>query len=207
MGKKTEIGWDWCYRIIGRIKKHLIVIHKLKFVFIDSAFIILISDNLFHFLTKTYSLTLYRLCSIFSFLFPFYPHLKTLFFTVFLERKEGKERSIYVRERHWLVASCNCPDQGLNHSLGMCPGWASNLQTFGYRMTLQATEPHQPGLFSFLMCKTIYLGMQIKVEISVIWYIWPLPKPNLKKGKEKSDNVYIRAHFRLVLNNSLAHSS
>ena len=32
------------------------------------------------------------------------------------------------------------------HNLSMCPGQESNLQPFSYGSTLQATEPHWPGL-------------------------------------------------------------
>ena len=42
----------------------------------------------------------------------FYPHPKT-FFSLLLEREEGRERNIDLREKHALVASCTRPDQGL----------------------------------------------------------------------------------------------
>ena len=29
---------------------------------------------------------------------------------------------------------------------GMCPDWESNQQLFGSQVSLQSTEPHQPGL-------------------------------------------------------------
>ena len=52
-------------------------------------------------------------------------HLK-IFIYLFLERgkrreKEG-ERNIDVREKHRLVASHMCPNRGLGHNPGMCPG-------------------------------------------------------------------------------------
>ena len=69
-------------------------------------------------------------------------------FSLLLEREEGGERNIDAREKHRLVV----PTPGLGigdrtHNLCMCPGQESNLQPFGYRMTLQPAEPHQPGSF------------------------------------------------------------
>ena len=82
-----------------------------------------------------------------------YPHLRTLFHW-FLERVEGWEWNINVREKHWLVASHPCPDWGLyatgrtgdwTISLSMCADWELNPQAFSYRTMLQPTEPHRPG--------------------------------------------------------------
>ena len=60
----------------------------------------------------------------------------------FLER----ERNIYVREKHWSVASHTCPNWGLNLQPQACTltrNWTVNLSV--YRTMLQPTETHQPG--------------------------------------------------------------
>ena len=49
------------------------------------------------------------------------------------ERERKGERNIDEKERHQLVASCMYPDG------------ESNPQPFGYRTTLQPTEPQHPG--------------------------------------------------------------
>ena len=90
----------------------------------------------------------------------FYPHLRT-FFSLLLERKEGRERNIDAKEKHWLAAShshLGClpfpPGQGMVHTWtrvwihnpSMSPDLELNLQPFGYGSTLQPTEPHWLGL-------------------------------------------------------------
>ena len=69
--------------------------------------------------------------------FNFFSHLRT-FFTGFLGGEKGRERSI-----SWLPPIC-AQTEG-THNPGVYPDWESNLQPFGYGMTLQPTEPHQPG--------------------------------------------------------------
>ena len=100
----------------------------------------------------------------------FYPHLKTFFFSLLssprgpLERGEGRERNVNVREKHQLVASCMHPnhvDRGLNHKLGMCLDRESNPQPFGYGMMLQPTEPRQPGAPGFLRIMSAQRNLQL----------------------------------------------
>ena len=75
----------------------------------------------------------------------FYLHQRT-FFHCFREREEERERNVDVRERciDWLPPGHAWPrDQTRN--LGMCPDLESEPQPFGYRTTLQPTEPHGQG--------------------------------------------------------------
>ena len=81
----------------------------------------------------------------------FYPHLRT-FFSLLLEREAGKEKGRCERG-----ASMGGPSymprpgitetrtEGRTHNLGICLDWELNPQPFGFRTTLQPTEPHQPG--------------------------------------------------------------
>ena len=43
----------------------------------------------------------------------FHPYLRTLVFLLLLERKEGREKNIDTREKHWSLASHTHPDPGL----------------------------------------------------------------------------------------------
>ena len=73
-------------------------------------------------------------------------------FSLLLERGEGRERNIDVREKHWSVASHMRSDRGL-----YTPNWGPNPQhryvlwlavepaAFGYGSASQPTEPYQPG--------------------------------------------------------------
>ena len=56
-----------------------------------------------------------------SLLFFFYPHPRTYFFSLLLEREERRERSIDGREKHQLVVSHLRPDRGLNCNLSIVP--------------------------------------------------------------------------------------
>lgn len=49
------------------------------------------------------------------------------------EGEEGERENICVEEKHRPVASCTCPDRGLNPRL------------FGFALMFQPTEPLQPG--------------------------------------------------------------
>ena len=101
------------------------------------------------------SLTLFLFCSMvlcpFSFFFFF---LRFYFYFIFRQReREGeKEREKHqcTREIHQSVAS-RMPLTGcLACNPGMCPDWELNQQPVGFQPGTQSTEPHQPGLFSFL---------------------------------------------------------
>ena len=92
----------------------------------------------------------------------FYTHLR-ICFHLFLEREEGKEerregkereRNINVREKRRLVASHTQTADWMFLDRGLNP------QPFDYRVMLQPTEPHWPGLhFSFLNVTNIsYYG-------------------------------------------------
>ena len=75
------------------------------------------------------------------------------------EREKRGERNTIARSSNWLPLSGNhrlgiigTRIKERTHKLGMCPNLTreSNLQCFGYKTTLQPTEPHQPGLKLFL---------------------------------------------------------
>ena len=73
--------------------------------------------------------------------------LKKIFFYLFLERGEGKEK-----ERETSMCGClsSAPHWGPGlYNPGMCPTWESNWQPFGLQARTQSTELHQPGLVSF----------------------------------------------------------
>ena len=86
--------------------------------------------------------------------------MRAFFFPLLLERKEKRgERNTIARSSNWLPLSGNhrlgitgTRTKERTHKLGMCPNLTreSNLQCFGYKTTLQPTEPHQPGLKLFL---------------------------------------------------------
>ena len=73
---------------------------------------------------------------------------------------------IYLAERgqkHQCVVASRVPGTGdLACNPGMCPDWESN---FGSKAGTQFTEPHQPGLYWFLVTEflpvTIYLSFHI----------------------------------------------
>ena len=77
------------------------------------------------------------------------PHLRTCL--LILERGERwereRERNIDVREEHWLLASCMCPNWGINPQPRHVPWPGIKPMTFWF------TGPHQPGwvlIFFFL---------------------------------------------------------
>ena len=92
------------------------------------------------------------LCFLFFLSFP-----ENIFYFIALEREQGRERNINVKEKHGLVASHMCPDWGshsqdwgMNLQPRMCLDWELNLQPFGYRTILQTPGPCSPGLCPFL---------------------------------------------------------
>ena len=69
-----------------------------------------------------------------------------LIFYLFLEGKGGREG-----EKHQcVVASCAPPTGELTCNPGICSDWESNRPPFGLLAGPQSTEPHEPGLISFL---------------------------------------------------------
>ena len=83
------------------------------------------------------------------------------FFTVFRkrEREKRKERNIEVRKKHHMHL-----DLALNMQPGTYLDQEPNLQPFGYRTTIQPTEPHWPGLwltFSFPFLQGCLLELAI----------------------------------------------
>ena len=49
-------------------------------------------------------------------------------------------------------------------NLGMCPDQELNLQPFGYKTTLQPTEPHWPGLNLFFKYSSPHFYHQINTS-------------------------------------------
>ena len=62
-----------------------------------------------------------------------------------LERREGRERNINVRENHQSAASSPHPVQGLNPRPSMFPDQNRTHDLPVYRLMLQLMRPHQPG--------------------------------------------------------------
>ena len=52
--------------------------------------------------------------------------------SLILEREEGRERNVDVRETHQLVASCIYPTGDHTGNLDMCPDQGIELATFWY---------------------------------------------------------------------------
>ena len=82
--------------------------------------------------------------------FPFQFSPKEVFFIAFQRERMGerngeKETSMWERSTDWLPLICTLT-WNWTHNLGMWPDKESNLQLFGYGMTLQATAPHWPAL-------------------------------------------------------------
>ena len=68
---------------------------------------------------------------------------------LFLERGGGREKK---RERNinvWVPLTCPGPQQACNP--GTCPDWELNWWPFGSQAGVQYTEPHQPGVFCFVL--------------------------------------------------------
>ena len=82
---------------------------------------------------------------------------------MFREREregEEKERKIYVKEKHWSVASHMRPYWGPKYNPGMCPDQGSKWWPFTLWDDAQPTESHLSGLYNFyyafeLMCDNL----------------------------------------------------
>ena len=123
-------------------------LNLILFIAISTSKLVLKIYIIFPFILGLFNNFLFRIISQhcfwevhFPFQFVFYPHA----FSLLLEREEGREKSIDLREKHWLVAS---QTSGLTRSLRMCADLESNLRSFGVRTMLHPTEPRQPGLIS-----------------------------------------------------------
>ena len=55
------------------------------------------------------------------------------------------------KKYQWVVAPCTSPTGDLACNSGMCPDWESNMQPFDSQAGTQSTEPHQPGLYVFIV--------------------------------------------------------
>ena len=60
-------------------------------------------------------------------------------------RQGGRERNIYVREKHQSVSSHTCLTRDWTHNPGMCPDQELNQWPFALWTAAQATEPHRSG--------------------------------------------------------------
>ena len=79
-----------------------------------------------------------------------------------LEREEGRERNIYVREKHdWLPLVCAWMEDP-THNSGYVP-WPG-IESFGYVMVLQPTEPHRPGLYYCLEVQVLQASCKIFIR-------------------------------------------
>ena len=64
----------------------------------------------------------------------------------------------------------------LAHHPGTCPDWESNWRPFGSQTGTQSTEPHQPGLFFFLLFTTV---VPVFLPLHFSSQPHPLPTPQL----------------------------
>ena len=70
-------------------------------------------------------------------------------FYLFIFRERGKERR--EGKKHQCAVASHAPPTGdLACNPGMCPDWESKWQPFGSQAGAQSTEPHQPGVGTFL---------------------------------------------------------
>ena len=153
---------------------------------------------------------------------------KDIFSPSLLEKEEGRERDINVRNMDQLPLVGTLPsDQTC--TWGMCPNWESNPQPFYYRTTLQPTELHWPGpsmvsfiffillFFKDFMCFTfreVGWGWEREGEKHVkdtsfgwlshapYWRSWPATQACALTGNRTSDLLI----HRLVLK-PLSHTS
>ena len=102
--------------------------------------------------------------SSFSFLF-FFLFSPEDIFSLLLGREEGRDRNM-----DWFCpVHTHSRDQTSNP--GVYPDWELNPQTFSYRMMLQPTEPHWPGLRLIIFKSRIdsdYLTLALVANISDI---------------------------------------
>ena len=72
-----------------------------------------------------------------------------IFIYLFLERGREGERE---GEKHQCAVASHVPPHGdLARNPGVYPDWESNQQHFGLKAGTQSTEPHQPGLKSYIL--------------------------------------------------------
>ena len=71
-----------------------------------------------------------------------------IFFQLFLETGEGKEKEREKNINVWLPLAS--PTGDLAHNSGMCPELEWNGRPFGSQASTQSTEPHQPEPDSIL---------------------------------------------------------
>ena len=81
----------------------------------------------------------------------------------FREQGRERERSIHVREKHWLVA-LQAPTGDRTHNTGMCPDPGSNSQPFGTQDITPTNGATQPGLRLWTVYKLF-----ISITMQSIW--------------------------------------
>ena len=84
-------------------------------------------------------------------------------------------------EKHQcVVASCAAPTRDPPHNSGMCPDWDLNRRPFGSQAVTPSSEPHQPGLNSFIMLTFNKTNLEsyihIKQQIFLIPFVLTLRK-------------------------------
>ena len=70
---------------------------------------------------------------------------------LFIFRQKDREGEREGEKHQCVVAPCTLPTGDLAHNPGMCPDWESNWHPFGSQAGAQSTEPHQLGLFLYVM--------------------------------------------------------
>ena len=137
---------------------------------------------------------------------------KRFYLFIFRERGRGAERE---GEKHQcVVASPMTPTGGLTHNPGMCPDWELNWRPFGLQAGTQSTEPHQPGLISYLPCVKYVVtkvgsGMPLSSRSSLTGagdrWMGDLPrKVGLGFHRGKADSLRCLFH-RIPLNSGQGH--
>ena len=97
-------------------------------------------------------------------LFDYLPFFKKRLLTFRGEGRENeRKRNITVWEIHWLADSCTPPSWDPACNPGMWPDWELDWRPFHLQAGTQPTEPHQPGLITYLLIDIVHY-MEIKLE-------------------------------------------
>ena len=109
----------------------------------------------------------------------FYTVLFKDFISLFLERGEGRgnerERRIDVREKHWPVASCTCPSQGLNAGpwTQACALTGNRTGTFWFAGPCPANMSHTTqGFYAVFLLHLFHVYVCLDTQIlTIVWQL------------------------------------
>ena len=84
-------------------------------------------------------------------------------FYLFIFRERGREGEREGEKHQCVVASWAPPTGALACNPGMCPDWESNWRPLGSQASAQTTEPHQSGLYTYIL-DNIYTFTHIHIK-------------------------------------------